>query len=190
MAFTNTWDNTFPPDTQAANQLGADIRNMKTDVQQRMAAISGLDANKPAFEAGFAGVLFFATDTGRIYTWTGAAWTDVTTDFITAAQATLLNMPFSATPTWDASTLSTIRAVFQMTLTADVTAGTLANLTKGQMITFIIIQDGTGAHAFAWPGGVNGAGDIDAAASSISIQSFVVANDGVNLYPLGPLTVS
>jgi hypothetical protein len=190
MSFTNTWDNTFPPDTQAANQLGADIRNLKTDIQQRMAAISGLDASKPAFEAGFAGVLYFATDTGKIFTWTGAAWTDITTDFITSVQATLVNMPFSATPIFDASTLSSIQAAFEMTLTADVTAGTMANITKGQVITFIIHQDGTGGHLFTWPGGVNNPSDIDPGASSINIQSFIVANDGVNLYPIGPLTVS
>ena len=83
MAFTNNYDVTFPPDTQQANQLGADLRNLALNVQQRMAAISGLDAAKPSFGTdiqplNWTGILFFATDTGNVYRWTGAAWVQVT----------------------------------------------------------------------------------------------------------------
>jgi hypothetical protein len=87
MPFTNIWDDNFPPDTQLANQLGLDLRNFRTDVQQRMASISGLDAAKPNF-AGDAqptnwnGVLFFATDTGHIYQFNNPVWIDVTVSFI------------------------------------------------------------------------------------------------------------
>lgn len=86
MAFTNVYDVTFPPDTQLANQLGLDLRNFRLDTQQRMASISGLDASKPNF-AGDAqpnnwnGVLFFATDTGKIYQFNNPAWTDLTVNF-------------------------------------------------------------------------------------------------------------
>lgn len=84
--FTNAWDNTFPPDTQAANLLGQDIRNFKTDVQQRFALLSGTLANRPAnMDATFGGAgfgtLYFATDTSQIFQWNGAAWTDVTSSF-------------------------------------------------------------------------------------------------------------
>lgn len=83
MPFTNIWDITFPPDAQLANLLGADIRQVYTDVQQRMAAISGLDAAKPNFAgdaqpANWNGVLFFATDTGKVYQFVSPTWTDVT----------------------------------------------------------------------------------------------------------------
>jgi hypothetical protein len=87
MAFSNQWDTTFPPDTQLANLLGQDIRNgVKVDVQQRMAAISGLDAAKPNFAgdvqpANWNGILFFATDTGKIYQFNNPAWTNVTNAF-------------------------------------------------------------------------------------------------------------
>lgn len=93
MAFTNTWDTAFPPDTQLANLLGQDIRNgVKVDVQQRMAAISGLDAAKPNFAgdaqpANWNGILFFATDTGKIYQFNNPAWTDVTSNFTTKSSA-------------------------------------------------------------------------------------------------------
>lgn len=88
MAFTNTWDTAFPPDTQLANLLGQDIRSgVKVDVQQRMAAISGLDAAKPTFgsdaqPANWNGILFFATDTGKIYQFNNPAWTDITATYV------------------------------------------------------------------------------------------------------------
>jgi hypothetical protein len=87
MAFTNVFDNTQPPDTQAANLLGQDIRNFKVDIQQRVAAMSGLDANKPTFNldaqpTAWNGCLYFATDTGKIYQFGGGTtWTDITSRF-------------------------------------------------------------------------------------------------------------
>lgn len=192
MGFTNTWDNSFPPDTQPANQLGSDIRNLKIDIQERMAAISGDDADKPTLEAGFKNLLYFALDVKKVYQWSGSAWDDVTSDLlpVPTTDNTMKALTFSATPTYDAGSLSNIRAVFQMTLSANVTSGTLVNIVKGQEITFIIIQDGTGGHSFVFPGGVNGAGDIDTSAGAINTQTFVVSNDGANLYPVGPMTVS
>jgi hypothetical protein len=86
MPFTNLWDQTFPPDTQLASQGGADLRQLRVDTQQRMAAISGLDAAKPNFAgdtqpASWNGILFFATDTGKIYQFNNPSWTDVTATF-------------------------------------------------------------------------------------------------------------
>jgi hypothetical protein len=82
--FTNNWDITFPPDTQLANLLGQDLRNLRVDVMQRMSLLSGTLANRPTPEvvnatwggAGF-GLLYFATDTSQVFQWNGAAWVDV-----------------------------------------------------------------------------------------------------------------
>jgi hypothetical protein len=82
--FTNVWDTTFPPDTQLANLLGQDLRQVRTDVMQRLSLLSGTFANRPAPEilnatwggVGF-GLLYFATDTSQIFQWNGAAWIDV-----------------------------------------------------------------------------------------------------------------
>lgn len=79
---TNVWDTTQPPDTQFANLLGQDIRNLKLDTQQRMGLISGTFANRwnPATDAqpaNWTGLLYFATDTGQVFQWNGAAWIQV-----------------------------------------------------------------------------------------------------------------
>lgn len=87
ITFTNVWDQTVPPDTELANLLGQNLRDFRLDVQQRMGAISGLDASKPPFgsdaqPAAWNGVLFFATDTSKIYQWTNPNWVDVTASLV------------------------------------------------------------------------------------------------------------
>lgn len=83
--FSNNWDVTFPPDTQLANLLGQDLRQVRTDVMQRMSLLSGTLANRPTPEivnatwggAGF-GLIYFSTDTNQLFQWNGAAWIDIT----------------------------------------------------------------------------------------------------------------
>lgn len=87
-AFDHAWDITQPPDTQAANLLGQDIRFLKDDVMQRMSLLSGTFVNRPTPEilnatwggAGF-GLLYFSTDSKQIFQWNGAVWVDVTSSF-------------------------------------------------------------------------------------------------------------
>jgi hypothetical protein len=89
--FDHVWDITQPPDTQAANLLGQDIRNLKDDIMQRLSLLSGTTANRPAPEtinatwggAGY-GLLYFATDTGIVYQWNGASWNSLTVPFGTS----------------------------------------------------------------------------------------------------------
>lgn len=85
MPYQNVWDETAPLDTSLASLLGQDIRTFKLDIRQRLAGISGTAANMPTPEAVFAGLLYFATDTGRIFSWSGTAWNDVTSTFIPSA---------------------------------------------------------------------------------------------------------
>lgn len=87
MAFTNIYDDTFPADTELANLIGSNLRQVRLDVQQRMAAISGLDASKPNFAgdaqpANWNGILFFATDTGQVYQFNNPSWTNVTASLL------------------------------------------------------------------------------------------------------------
>jgi hypothetical protein len=79
MAFTRPWDNNIPADTQAANLLGQNIRRDKEDTAERIGAFgAGKIANRETPEADFGnaniGALFFAEDEGKLYRWTGSAW--------------------------------------------------------------------------------------------------------------------
>jgi len=87
LAPTNNYDVTQPPDTQAANLLGQDLRNLALNVQQRMALISGPLANRwnPGADiqpANWTGLLYFATDTQQVFQWSGSAWVEITNTFI------------------------------------------------------------------------------------------------------------
>jgi hypothetical protein len=83
--FDNAWDISTPANTQLASLGAQDIRDLKDDIMQRMALLSGNLANRPTPETVNAiwggtgyGLLFFATDVHRTYQWSGAAWVDVT----------------------------------------------------------------------------------------------------------------
>lgn len=85
MAFTRPWDNAVPADTQAANLLGQNIRRDKEDTAERLRAFgAGKIANRETPEADFGnvniGAIFWAEDEGKLYRWTGSAWTLVTTN--------------------------------------------------------------------------------------------------------------
>jgi hypothetical protein len=80
MAFSEIYDITFPPDTQAANQLGLDIRNFKNDIAQRIANLSGISlaaAEGLGFESAFYGAPFIDASTGKIYN-VGATFPELT----------------------------------------------------------------------------------------------------------------
>lgn len=83
MPFTNTWSEIVPADTQAAALLANNIRNLKTDLRQRMVAfaagpIASRETPEAIFGTSTTGVLFFSTDESKVYRWNGAAWLDVT----------------------------------------------------------------------------------------------------------------
>lgn len=78
---------------------------------------------------------------------------------------------FSATPVFDASTFAI--PTFTITLTGNNSSSSITNPTAGQIITFIITQDGTGGHSFVWPANVKGESNIGPDANSVSTQSFV-----------------
>lgn len=80
MAFSEIYDITFPPDTQAANQLGPDIRNFKNDIAQRVANLSGTTvaaAEALGFETNFYGAPFIDSSTGKVYN-IGGTFSEIT----------------------------------------------------------------------------------------------------------------
>lgn len=80
MAYTNVYDTTFPPDTQAAKLGAKDIRDASLNIMQRVASFgAGLLANRPTPEvnsatANWTGVTYFATDTAQLFRWNGTGW--------------------------------------------------------------------------------------------------------------------
>jgi hypothetical protein len=89
-------------------------------------------------------------------------------------------VPYSPTPTFDASLGNTQK----VTLTGSVTSSTLSNAKAGQWLFFIICQDATGSRTFAWPTNVKGGMTVGGTLSTCSAQSFIF--DGTNAYALSP----
>ena len=95
----------------------------------------------------------------------------------------ILDVPFSPTPIFDGSVL----IAWQITLTADVTSSHASGCVPGNLYTFIIIQDGTGGHSFAWPDNSYNGTWVNPAPNSITIQTFVCDGSG-NLAAAAPGT--
>jgi len=95
------------------------------------------------------------------------------------AQGGFSSVAYSATPNFDAGAAST----FKMTLTGDVTSSTLANAAAGQMMSFVLCQDGVGNHNFAWPSIVKGGMAVGLQPSKCSAQAFVY--DGTQAWAVG-----
>lgn len=89
---------------------------------------------------------------------------------------------FSATPTFNAG--AAVIPTFTMTLTGTVTSSTITNATAGQLVNFLITQDGVGGHPFAWPSNVKDPPPIAPDATLVSASQFLY--DGAFWRPTGP----
>ena len=175
MPFTNVFDNTFPPDTQAANLLGQDIRMLKLDLQQRMAVISGVDASKPNFAgdlqpAAWNGILFFAVDTGKIYQFNNPAWSDVTVALLGASlprQVATFNQYFTASVPYTTIFNVVIAGIYSVALSA-----ILSTLTGAGVVTT--------TYNFAWS---NGTRSFGGGAGSFGAGSLQFAGDEAFVWP-------
>lgn len=87
-----------------------------------------------------------------------------------------VDVPYSATPTFNAS----LGNLFKLTLTGNVTSSTFTGASGLQLITFMLIQDGVGGHSFVWPTNVIGGMSISTTAGAVNVQSGLW--DGTNLY--------
>lgn len=94
---------------------------------------------------------------------------------------------FSATPVFSGAG-SFLNAIFELTLTGNVTSSTLTNVPKGTIVIFKIIENSAGAWTFAWPTNVKGFQSIDTTPNAINVQAGFY--DGTNVYPIGPMTVN
>jgi hypothetical protein len=95
----------------------------------------------------------------------------------TTCAVNLVNsVAFSATPTFNLALGDQT-----ITLTANVTSSSLANITAGQKVTFLICQNATGGFTFAWPAVMHGPITIGTTPSLCSSQTFESFN-GTTLY--------
>jgi hypothetical protein len=73
-------------------------------------------------------------------------------DMVDGQHLTLAKVSSSAAPAFDANKAST----FKITLASRVANSTLSGAASGQLLNFIICQDGTGDHTLQWPSNVRG----------------------------------
>jgi hypothetical protein len=91
-----------------------------------------------------------------------------------------IDVPYTATPIFDAGAANT----FKITLKGNVAASKLANASPGEQLNFIICQDASGGRSFAWPSNLKGGAVLGTKASTCSAQSFIF--DGTGAYALTP----
>lgn len=78
---------------------------------------------------------------------------------------------------------------WELTLTGNVSASTLTNVYAGQLLIFVLVQDGTGGRTFVWPSNVLNGGVLSSVANSVSIQAFFVI-ESLNAIALTPMVVA
>jgi hypothetical protein len=100
-------------------------------------------------------------------------------------KAQLQVVSFGASLTFDCSQANG----FQVTLGGNVTSSVVENAAPGQIVTFVLIQDGTGGHTFAWPASMTGTAPIDGTPNITNIQQFIARNDGT-LRPISALAAN
>ena len=76
---------------------------------------------------------------------------------------------FSSVPVFDAGIANT----FKITLKGNVTGSKLTNATAGAELHFIVCQDSSGGHSFAWPANVKGGAELGTKAGTCSTQAFI-----------------
>lgn len=86
----------------------------------------------------------------------------------------IVTVAYSPNPVFDASQ----GTQFYILLNGNVTGATLINSTPGQKLTFMIKQDTSGGHSFAWPSNMFAGGSPQTNANGGSTQQFQVWADG------------
>jgi hypothetical protein len=97
-----------------------------------------------------------------------------------------------SSPTFDLSAGNTQQYACDCSAGPNITL-TFINLTRGEPMTFILVQNGTTAcNLTSWPSNIHGAmpPSFLSALGSINAQRFVVSSNGTDLYATGPGSVS
>ena len=149
-------------------------------------SIAVLDANRNIIQSG--AYQFSGTQTVDLSTATPYFPTVVVPTTPTVLGGLVIE-PYSASPQFNCAMVAAGIITFEMTLTGDVTAAAMQNVSPGQIVVFALIQDGTGGHVFNWPAAVQNAATINPQGGTKTVQAFITLADG-NLYPLSGGTYS
>jgi hypothetical protein len=105
------------------------------------------------------------------------------TNIVTNAdlEASIIQVAYATSVTFNAAQATG----FDLTLTGNVSASTLTNTSPGQLLVFVIAQDGTGGRTFPWPASLPGTSAICPQPLSITTQVFKVRWGGT-LVPVTP----
>lgn len=118
----------------------------------------------------------YSTSDSNISTLASVLANIVTNNDLKPAQITV---PYSATPTFDAS----LANGFRIGLGGNVTSSSIINGAPGQIVTFFIVSGSPGNLSFAWPPNVQNAGNVQTQSiGNLFTQQFVT--DGGNWFPL------
>jgi len=96
----------------------------------------------------------------------------------------LNSVAFSTTPAFDLSKGNIQQ--FSCTTAGSTISPTFTNLTRGELMTLIFVQNSTTACTVSWPSNVHGAMIVSATLSGVNTQQFMVSNAGTDLYAVGP----
>jgi hypothetical protein len=182
-------------------QWNPEAANQETDSEYTAdSARSGGVVDGEVFNAETANKLFFQSTTfpaafarsmaNKGFTVSDADFNQLVTvlsNVLTTAdqKAALQSVSFGASLTFDCSKANG----FQITLGGNVTSSTVVGASPGQIVTFVLIQDGTGGHTFAWPTSITGTSPIDGTANITNVQQFIARADGT-LRPINALAAN
>jgi hypothetical protein len=93
-----------------------------------------------------------------------------------------MNRPFLNFDSSEALLFDGLAAVcWFINMRSDVTNARVANISPGQLYTFVITQDDAGSHVFTWPAICINAMMVDPAPNAITVQNFVGQTGGTLL---------
>jgi hypothetical protein len=106
---------------------------------------------------------------------------------VTARLMQPADLPAAATPSFSATPAfnGAVNNSFVMTLSGNVSSSTFSGGVVGQLYTFVIKQDATGARVMTWPTNMVGQGTIDPTPNIRNVQQFIW--DGTSLLSVGPM---
>jgi hypothetical protein len=103
----------------------------------------------------------------------------------TISNNALVTVASSAAPLFDGA----LGGSFKMVLTSDTVLQNVVNMANKLVVPIMLIQDGTGGHAFTWAGNTKNGGFVNPGPNARSVQMFFPDTDGT-LYQAAPMVYS